>query len=50
LHLRHANEAENEYVDVWLGIDQHYVPVKMRYPVARNRVMVEQTATRISVR
>ena len=50
LHLRHANEAENEYVDVWLGIDQHYVPVKMRYPVARNRVVVEQTATRISVR
>jgi hypothetical protein len=50
LHLRHEDEAKNEYVDVWLGVDHHYVPVKMRYPVARNRIVVEQTATRISVR
>jgi hypothetical protein len=47
LHLRHVDEARNEYVDVWLGIDHHYVPVKLRYPVARNRVMVDQTAVRI---
>ena len=50
LHLRHDDEAKNESVDVWLGVDQHYMPVKLRYPVARNRIMVEQTATRISVR
>ena len=50
LHLRHVNEEKNEYVDVWLGVDHHYMPVKMRYPVARNRVMVEQTATRIVAR
>jgi len=48
LHLRHADEEKKEYVDVWLGIDQHYMPVKLRFPVARNRFMVEQTATRIS--
>jgi len=48
LHLRHVDEAKNEYVDVWLGVDQHYMPVKLRYPVARNRIMVEQTAIRIS--
>ncbi|MGE5617246.1 MAG: DUF3108 domain-containing protein [Bacillota bacterium] len=47
LHLRHENPADREQVDVWLGVDQHYVPVKMRYPVARNRLMVEQTATDI---
>ena len=48
-HLRHF-DAENpkEVVDVWLGVDQHYLPVKLRYPVARNRVVVEQVATRIS--
>ena len=50
LHLRHEDEAKNESVDVWLGVDHHYVPVKLRYPVARNRIMVDQTATRISVR
>ena len=50
LHLRHVNEAQTEFVDVWLGVDHHYMPVKMRYPVARNRVMVEQTATRIVAR
>jgi hypothetical protein len=50
LHMRHANDAEKEYVDVWLGIDHHFVPVKMRYPAARNRIMVDQTATRISER
>ena len=48
LHLRHVDEAKNEYVDVWLGVNQHYMPVKLRYPVARNRFMVEQTAIRIS--
>jgi hypothetical protein len=32
---------------VWLGVDQHYLPVKLRYPVARGRLMVEQTATSI---
>ena len=50
LHLRHVNEEKQEFVDVWLGVDHHYMPVKMRYPVARNRVMVEQTATRIVTR
>jgi hypothetical protein len=35
---------------VWLGIDQHYLPVKMRYPVAKMRLMVEQSAARISER
>jgi hypothetical protein len=48
-HLRHVGtENPNEVVDVWLGVDQHYLPVKLRYPVARNRVVVEQLATRIS--
>ena len=37
-----------EWADVWLGIDQHYLPVKLRYPVARNRFTVEQSATRVS--
>jgi hypothetical protein len=37
-------------VDVWLGVDQHYLPVKMRYPVARNRLVVEQVATRVEAR
>jgi len=50
LHLRHTAKDANEQVDVWLGLDQHYLPVKMRYPVARNRFMVEQTATSISER
>ena len=50
LHLRHVDEEKNEYVDVWLGVEQHYMPVKLRYPVARNRFMVEQTAARISER
>jgi hypothetical protein len=47
LHLLHEGEKSDERVDVWLGVDQHYLPVKMRYPVARNRLMVEQTATSI---
>jgi hypothetical protein len=47
LHLRHDGEKPDERVDVWLGVDQHFLPVKMRYPVARNRLMVEQTATSI---
>ncbi|HYC37737.1 MAG TPA: DUF3108 domain-containing protein [Usitatibacter sp.] len=49
LHLRHVEPGkEREAVDVWLGIEQHYLPVKMRFPVARNRLMVDQVATRIS--
>jgi hypothetical protein len=35
-------------VDVWLGIEQNYLPVKMRYPIAKNRLVVEQTARRIT--
>jgi uncharacterized protein DUF3108 len=50
LHLRHTDPKDQEVVDVWLGIDQHYLPVKLRYPVARNRLTVEQSATRVSVR
>lgn len=50
LHLRHVDPESHQVVDVWLGMDQHYLPVKMRYPVARNRLMVEQTATRVSER
>jgi hypothetical protein len=48
LHLRHVDPEDKQVVDVWLGIDQHYLPVKMRYPVARNRFTVEQSATRVS--
>lgn len=48
LHLRHVDPEDRQVVDVWLGIDQHYLPVKMRYPVARNRFTVEQSATRVS--
>jgi hypothetical protein len=47
LHLRHEGAKPEEAVDVWLGVDQHYLPVKLRYPVARGRLMVEQTATSI---
>lgn len=50
LHLRHAGAKPEEAVDVWLGVDQHYLPVKLRYPVARNRVVVEQTATSVKAR
>lgn len=48
LHLRHVDPDDASVVDVWLGIDQYYVPVKMRYPVAKNRLTVEQVATRIT--
>ena len=48
LHLRHIDPEDKQVVDVWLGVDQHYLPVKMRYPVARNRFVVEQSATRVS--
>jgi hypothetical protein len=48
LHLRHVDPEDHQVVDVWLGIDQHYLPVKLRYPVARNRLMVEQVATSVS--
>ena len=50
LHLRHVDPQDKQVVDVWLGIDHHYLPVKMRYPVARNRLVVEQSATRVSTR
>jgi hypothetical protein len=50
IHLRHAGEKPEEAVDVWLGVDQYYLPVKLRYPVARNRLVVEQTATEVRVR
>jgi hypothetical protein len=51
LHLRHIDPKDaNDVVDVWLGIDQHYLPVKLRYPVARNRLTVEQSATRVVAR
>jgi hypothetical protein len=50
VHLRHTGETPEEVVDVWLGMDQHYLPVKLRYPVARNRLVVEQTATSITAR
>ncbi|MCM2326510.1 MAG: DUF3108 domain-containing protein [Lysobacter sp.] len=50
LHLRHAGQKPEEVVDVWLGVDQHYLPVKLRYPVARNRLVVEQTATSVRAR
>jgi hypothetical protein len=49
LHLRHVDEENpKEVVDVWLGVQQHYLPVKLRFPVSRNRLVVEQVATRIS--
>lgn len=47
-HLRHVDPQDASVIDVRLGIDQHYLPVKLRYPVARNRLMVEQIATSIS--
>jgi hypothetical protein len=50
LHLRHTDPDDQSQVDVWLGVDQHYPPVKLRYPVARNRMMVEQSATDVSER
>jgi hypothetical protein len=50
LHLRHAGDTKVEQVDVWLGLDHHYLPVKMRFPVARNRLIVEQNAVRITGR
>ena len=50
LHLRHRGDEKVEQVDVWLSLDHHYLPVKMRFPVARNRLVVEQNAIRISGR
>ncbi len=50
LHLRHVDPEDQQVVDVWLGIDQHYLPVKLRYPVARNRLMVDQSATEMTAR
>ncbi|HEX7606246.1 MAG TPA: DUF3108 domain-containing protein [Usitatibacter sp.] len=48
LHLRHVDPEDQTVVDVWLGVQQHYLPVKLRYPVARNRLIVEQVATNVS--
>ena len=51
LHLRHDDPGDKrEAIDVWLGVDQYHLPVKLRFPVARNRLMVEQVATRITTR
>ena len=51
LHLRHDEPGDNrEAIDVWLGVEQHYLPVKLRFPVARNRLMVEQVATSVTAR
>lgn len=51
LHLRHIDpDDKTEIVDVWLGVDQHHLPVKLRYPVARNRLVVEQIATKVTSR
>jgi hypothetical protein len=51
MHLQHVDEKDaGEIVDVWLGVDQHFLPVKMRYPVAKNRLMVEQSATSVTTR
>jgi hypothetical protein len=51
LHLRHIDPKDGrEVVDVWLGLEQHNLPVKLRFPVARNRLMVEQVATQVSTR
>jgi len=50
LHLRHVDRDDGKAIDVWLGVDQHYLPVKMRYPVAKMQLMVEQSAARITER
>lgn len=50
LHIRHGAAGQPETVDVWLGIEQHYLPLKLRYPIARNRLVIEQTARSISFR
>ena len=50
LHLNHTDPANpKEVVDVWLGVDQHYLPVKLRFPAAKNRLVVEQVATRLTM-
>ena len=50
LHLKHVDPQDKSEVDVWLGVDQYYLPVKMRYPVAKNRLTVDQVATRVTAR
>lgn len=50
LHIRHGSPGQPDAVDVWLGIEQHYLPLKLRYPIARNRLVIEQTARSISFR
>ncbi len=47
-HLRNIDPQDGSVIDVWLGLDQHNLPVKLRFPVARNRLTVEQVATSIS--
>ena len=49
-HFQHVDKDSGEVVDVWAGLDQYNLPVKLRFPVARNRIMVEQVATDITVR
>jgi len=48
LHVRHTDPKDGEVIDVWLGVDQHYLPVKLRFPVAKNHLTVEQAATKVS--
>jgi uncharacterized protein DUF3108 len=50
LHLRHVDAGDGQSVDVWLGVDYHYLPVKLRYPAAKNRLTVEQSAVSITER
>ena len=50
LHLRHVDPQDQTVVDVWLGVQQYYLPVKLRYPIAHNRLVVEQVATSVSGR
>jgi hypothetical protein len=50
LHLRHVDPEDHQAVDVWLGVDHHYLPVKLRYPAAKNRLTVEQSAVSIAER
>lgn len=47
LHLRHVGEKADEAVDVWLGAEHYFLPVKLRYPILKNRLVVEQTATAV---
>ena len=48
LHVRHTDPKDGEVIDVWLGVDQHYLPVKLKFPVAKNHLTVEQIATKVT--